>query len=188
MDLIRRVLLVLCISVCGSWSAAAAPGHLGSDGQQAGPARASSSRGAPQSAIVAPPSATTMLTASATSPTTYYGGPYYWHDIYYGNGGPFGTISATADAYFAWYQHYWGVYSGCSISTSPTGSGSSTGTFALMYERGANCSGGPEYVVGTAYSYKPGKTIRSPVAAPAIPSTWVRATSIETMKTRHSEA
>lgn len=158
MDLIRRIFVIFLISACGAGTAAEAR-QAASVVSNSGPAKASTSS-TPVRSVIAMPSAVTKST-STTNPV-FYGPPYYWHDLSYGNGGPFNSVGETASAYFKWYQRKWGVYTGCSILVIPTSNGRSTNTFAAMYERGTRCSGGPEYVIGTAFPYAPTKNTGKP--------------------------
>src|SRR6185312_7633482 len=155
MDFVRNVLLVLSISIFGASAALATDTSNGNPAWQSGPAHSSTSGSRPHAIV--PSAQTNAVVASGTTPASYYGPPYHWHDIYYGDGGPFASISATVQAYFAWYQHYWGVYSGCAISVSGGGSSSVPGSVARMYESATRSSSGTECVVYTAYNHDPGK-------------------------------
>lgn len=93
-----------------------------------------------------------------SSQSSFYGAPYQWNDGHISPDGYHSSVSETANAFWAAYQRFWSVGPpGCTFRYSPTGDGVSTGTFALMYEQGSTCHGGPEYVVGKLYSYDPGK-------------------------------
>ena len=156
MDFVRRVLLMLAISMLGVSSALAT--GVGATGDQVGPAPASTAPSEPTAAKFTTAEPLAQAQTSNTGPT-YYGAPYSWDDTTYGTGGPFGSVSATVQAYFAWYEKFWGVSTGCSISVEAAGSGGPAGAVASMYERGSNCGGGPEYVVATASSSDPAKNM-----------------------------
>jgi len=163
MDFVRCVSLALCISVCGVGSASASGGSTGDGSSQMGPARASSSHGALTSAMAVFPNhaqvPSQQLSANtASTSTTYYGAPYYSPQFFTGY---YSSLAAAANAYWVSYQHYWGVYPpNCSFSWAPI-DGTTGGTFALMYQRGSNCYGGPEGLLGIAYPYSPAKNAGS---------------------------
>lgn len=96
MDLIRRIFVIFLLSACGAGTAAEAR-QAESVGSNLGPAEASTAS-TPVRSMIAARSAVTKST-STTNPV-FYGPPYYWHDLSYGNGGPFNSVGETARAYF----------------------------------------------------------------------------------------
>ncbi|RDS84297.1 RHS repeat-associated core domain-containing protein [Dyella psychrodurans] len=107
MDFFRRVLLVLCISTF--WFQVASASSL-----QDEPARTSTAPDKASTISTNVLSKTVMAAATQTS-TTYYGPPYYQYG--YANYGPWGSISAAVQAWWANYQQVFpGAFPGCSYT------------------------------------------------------------------------
>lgn len=154
---VRNIILVLFLGLFGCAVAFGSDLSKAQSRNLSQPARASTV-GAHAKAADPSFAQDSQLTAATTSASTFYGPPFHWQDGHISPDGNHSTVGETALAFWKAYQHFWGVYPpNCHFSYTPTANGRATGTFALMYESGSSCRGGPEYVKGTAYSTDPGK-------------------------------
>lgn len=103
-----------------------------------------------------PRSAVTQSNATTAATVYFYDAPYQWQDGNISSDGPHDSIEEVEEAFWAAYQHRWGVTpENCHFTAEDLSDGPATGRFAVMYQMGPSCNGGA-YVVGTRYDYDPG--------------------------------